>query len=71
MSGHMIYRTLQDRLSQIVHQFPVITITGPRQLGKITLAKHIFPNHTYINLELHNNRDFAITDPKVFFCVFL
>jgi len=62
----MIFSTLQDKLLKIARQFPVITITGPRQSGKTTLAKHIFPNHTYINLELPNNRDFAIADPKGF-----
>jgi hypothetical protein len=63
----MIDRTLQNTIVQSAQQMPVITITGPRQSGKTTLAKHIFPNHTYINLELPNNRDFATTDPQGFF----
>ena len=46
---------------------PVITINGPRQSGKTTLAKYTFPNHTYTNLELPDNRKFASTDLKGFF----
>lgn len=63
----MIYRILQDKIVQSAQQMPVITITGPRQSGKTTLSKYIFPNHTYINLELPNNRSFAIEDPQGFF----
>lgn len=48
----MIYCTIQDKIVQILKRMPVITLTGPRQSGKTTLTKHIFPNHTYINLEL-------------------
>lgn len=63
----MIFRTLQDKIAQSAQQIPVITITGPRQSGKTTLSKYIFPNHTYINLEIPNNRNFAINDPQGFF----
>jgi uncharacterized protein len=63
----MIHRTLQDKIEQISRQMPVITITGPRQSGKTTLAKHIFPNHTYINLESPKIRDLATIDPQAFF----
>lgn len=63
----MIYRLLQDKIVQSAQQMPVITITGPRQSGKTTLSRYIFPNYTYINLELPNNRNFAIDDPQGFF----
>lgn len=30
---------------------PVVSITGPRQWGKTTLAQQLFPHYRYINLE--------------------
>ena len=45
---------------------PVITITGPRQSGKSTLVKKIFPEHNYVNLEDIEKRNFAKEDPKGF-----
>jgi predicted AAA+ superfamily ATPase len=63
----MIHRTVQDKIEQISKKMPVITITGPRQSGKTTLAKHIFPNHTYINLESPKIRNLATIDPQAFF----
>lgn len=66
----MIHRSLQDKIAQSAQQMPVITITGPRQSGKTTLSKYVFPNHTYINLELPNHRNFAIDDPQGFFALY-
>ncbi len=63
----MIQRTIQDKLAHIAKKMPVITINGPRQSGKTTLAKHLFPHHTYINLELPADRELATTDPRAFF----
>ena len=63
----MIYRTIQEEILQVSKSMPVITITGPRQSGKTTLARTIFPHHTYINLEIANNRYLATEDPKSFF----
>jgi hypothetical protein len=65
----MIHRTIQDKIVQVAQKLPVITITGPRQSGKTTLAKHLFPNHTYVNLELSDNRELATTDPRSFFAL--
>lgn len=31
--------------------FPVITLTGPRQSGKTTLSRHLYPDKPYINME--------------------
>ena len=38
----MIRRALEDRLRQLLTGFPVVTLTGPRQSGKTTLAKAVF-----------------------------
>ena len=63
----MIGRTLQRKILQTAQQLPVITITGPRQSGKTTLARKAFASHTYINLELPDNSEFATIDPRGFF----
>jgi uncharacterized protein len=47
-------------------QYPVITIVGPRQSGKTTLAKTTFPHKKYISLEDYDNREYAIDDPRGF-----
>ena len=42
--------------------FPVITITGPRQSGKTTLCKNLFPDLPYINLEEIRTREAIMQD---------
>lgn len=62
----MIDRTLYHKLKTAASQYPVVSLTGPRQSGKTTLAKHAFENFTYISLEDPDQRDFAIEDPRGF-----
>lgn len=46
--------------------YPVLTITGPRQSGKTTLAKALFPDKRYLNLERPDIRAMAQADPTSF-----
>ncbi len=46
--------------------FPVLTLTGPRQSGKSTLCRMLFPKHHYVNLEAPDIRGFALQDPRGF-----
>src|SRR5262245_22406332 len=46
--------------------YPVIVITGPRQSGKSTLAKALFPDKPYFSLEDLDHRQFATDDPRGF-----
>ncbi len=65
--GHMfIERKIAPRLKKLSTQFPVLGILGPRQSGKTTLAKALFPHHKYINLEALDTRRFAAEDPRRF-----
>ena len=50
----------------IMKKYPVIALTGPRQSGKTTLLKSIFPDFEYQSLENPDNRNFAETDPNGF-----
>lgn len=62
----MIHRTLHAKLIRSATQYPVVTLTGPRQSGKTTLARAGFPNYAYVSLEDPEQRSFAIEDPRGF-----
>jgi uncharacterized protein len=59
----MIEREIIQRAKELHSQFPILTITGPRQSGKTTLCRNIFPNLEYINLESYQHKNFALNDP--------
>lgn len=62
----MIQRTIQAQLKKLAAMYPVVTITGPRQSGKTTLAKMTFPDYRYVSLENFDVRQMAEADPKGF-----
>ncbi len=62
----MIKRRLESKLRQWASQYPVVTVTGPRQSGKTTLCRSLFSEKPYLSLEDLDNRDFARTDPRGF-----
>ena len=47
----MIKRKIQQELAALAQEYKVVTITGPRQSGKTTLARMQFPDYSYVNLE--------------------
>ncbi|MFC1850722.1 ATP-binding protein [candidate division CSSED10-310 bacterium] len=59
-------RTIAKILIDLVKKYPVVTITGPRQSGKTTLCRMVFPEKSYVNLEAPDVRQFAIEDPRGF-----
>ena len=66
----MLKRTLQKKLEEAAKQYPVVTLTGPRQSGKTTLVKMTFPNYDYQSLEEPDHRAFALEDPRGFLSQF-
>ncbi|MFN2124821.1 MAG: ATP-binding protein [Candidatus Promineifilaceae bacterium] len=59
-------RLLMPYLCRDAAYYPVVTITGPRQSGKTTMARAAFPTHQYRSLELIDQRRFAQEDPRGF-----
>lgn len=66
----MIKRELEQELINMAGQYPVVTVTGPRQSGKTTLARAVFPEYSYCNLELPDLRQLALDDPRALLSAF-
>jgi len=66
----MIRRHIQAELQVLITEYPVVTILGPRQAGKTTLAQQGLENYEYSNLEHPETRQFATDDPKAFLAQF-
>jgi len=63
----MVRRKIETVLMQTADSFKVVTITGPRQAGKTTLAKAAFPSHTFYDMDNHLHRMRFQADPESFF----
>jgi uncharacterized protein len=66
----MIDRTIEPVLKDLATKYPVVTLTGPRQSGKTTLCRKVFPDAPYANLERPDTREFAATDPHGFLAAY-
>ena len=62
----MIKRDVAPVIHSLLRGFPIVTITGPRQSGKTTLAKAIFADKPYASLEDPDLRRAALDDPRSF-----
>ena len=61
-----IKRDIEPTILEAANYFPVITVTGPRQSGKTTMLRHVFPHLHYYSLEDLDTRNFAMEDPVRF-----
>jgi predicted AAA+ superfamily ATPase len=62
----MIQREITTELMASAEEYPVVTVFGPRQSGKTTLAQMTFPGKPYYSLEDPDVRMVAETDPRGF-----
>lgn len=62
----MIRRLLEPKLLSYLGQYRAIALIGPRQSGKTTLARKVFPDFEYLSLENPEQRARALEDPKLF-----
>ena len=63
----MIERAISEKIRISTMQVPVVTVLGPRQAGKTTLVKSLFPEYAYVNLEDRATRELAENDYIGFF----
>ena len=66
MKEEMIPRALGEKIASLAGMFPIVSLTGPRQSGKTTLARATFPDYAYVNLENLDDRLAAEEDPLRF-----
>ena len=62
----MIDRKLKDSIKENIAYFPIVTVTGPRQSGKTTLIRTMFPDMPYYSLENPDTLAMAMDDPMAF-----
>lgn len=65
-----IKRTIEAEFAQVRQEYPVVTLTGPRQSGKTSLARKLCPNHAYASLEDPDVRRMAQEDARGFFATY-
>lgn len=62
----MYQRSIEKELKELAAGYPVVTVIGPRQSGKTTLVRYVFPNKPYVNLEALDDQELARFDPRQF-----
>lgn len=66
MKVEYIERTLTSVITEAAEYYSVICVTGPRQSGKSTLLKHLFPTYKEYSMKDVHIREFALNDPVAF-----
>lgn len=61
-----LHRSIEDVIIEASNYFSVISVTGPRQSGKSTLLKYLFPAMPKYSMKDVNVRQFAENDPVAF-----
>lgn len=60
----MVPRLLAQQIESLASRWPIVTVTGPRQSGKTTLCRALFPHKSYVSFEAPDSRAYAETDPR-------
>jgi predicted AAA+ superfamily ATPase len=66
----MITRTASRKIKQLATKFPVVGLLGPRQSGKTTLARELFPRKPYVSFENQDMVLLALRDPRAFLSLY-
>ena len=63
-----ISRNLEKVVSEVTKEYPIVLVTGPRQVGKTTMLQKLMEgtNRSYVSLDDLNERNLAKTDPELF-----
>jgi predicted AAA+ superfamily ATPase len=62
-----VVRKLNEHLKNAALYYPIISVGGPRQAGKSTILKQVFPDYEYINLEDPDKYALVTSDVRGFF----
>ncbi|HEX6101132.1 MAG TPA: ATP-binding protein [Thermoanaerobaculia bacterium] len=62
----LVERALAPAIRDLFESYPIVTVTGPRQSGKTTLCRLLFPELPYVNLERPDLRESTARDPRGF-----
>jgi predicted AAA+ superfamily ATPase len=62
----MLARSAEGTLRGLASRWPIVCVTGPRQSGKTTLCRYVFPDRAYVSLEAPDVRASAQRDPRAF-----
>jgi uncharacterized protein len=62
----MIGKAAENPTREAALGYPIIGITGPRQSGKTTLARELFPEKIYVSLENLDEKEYALSDLRGF-----
>jgi hypothetical protein len=63
-------REITEKLTFLASKFPVLLVTGARQVGKSSLLQRLFPKHTYVSLDVPSIAESAEKSPDAFFAQF-
>ena len=63
-----IHRNLEDVVSSVTEEYPVVLVTGPRQVGKTTMLQKLMEGtgRGYVSLDDLTERNLAKNDPELF-----
>lgn len=63
-----ITRSLEKVVQQVTQEYPVVLVTGPRQVGKTTMLQKLMEGTSrgYVSLDDLNERALAKNDPELF-----
>lgn len=59
-------REISEKIRRLTAHFPALVLTGARQTGKTTLLREMFPEHTYVSLDLPQDAQLAEEDSRSF-----
>lgn len=66
MKIQYLSRDMEKTILESADYYSIICVTGPRQSGKSTLLKHLFPNYVEYSMKDMHIREFAFNDPVAF-----